>query len=512
MHIAMFSWESMHSIAVGGIAPHVTELSSALTRLGHEVHVFTRQGEKQSGYEFIEGVHYHRCPFAPHPDFHVYVERMNDSFVWHFAETEARMGRRFDVVHGHDWLATRALTLAKNQHGRPAVITIHSTEYGRCGNSFWPDDMSKRIRHLEWEGSFVADRVICVSKTLAAETQRIYSVPGDKLIPVYNGVDVAKYDAAVDTRDVRSRHAIGSDDTMVLFAGRMTWQKGPDILLEAVPRVLEKNPRARLIFAGEGDMRTGLESRARDLGVADRASFIGHRTGRDLVGLFKSADIVCVPSRNEPFGIVILEAWSASKPVLATRIGGPAEFVEEDYTGRTVDIGVDTIGHGLNRMLDDMDHARCMGANGRREAEARFTWDHAALATEAVYKRVTGDSSTNGALLLAAHGEMDEMTTKRTGPTRANNGRGSAAPTKSRDIGDVVVSPRNESAVSNTAVPMEERIRRRAHEIFLARKGAPGDPVADWLQAEKEVRDAMANETASNSDSGRARQPARAKA
>lgn len=487
MQIAMLSWESMHSVALGGLAPHVTELSAALSRLGHDVHVFTRVGEKQSRYDFVDGVHYHRCPFQHHDDFLTYVGRMCDSFVWHLGETEHYLGRRFDVVHGHDWLATPAIVRIKNSHLRPVVMTVHSTEFGRCGNSHWDDPMSRRIRDLEWEGTYVADRVICVSKTLLREVRECYGVPIDKMMSVYNGVNVVKYDAPVDTREVRARHDVGADDPCVLFAGRMTWQKGPDILLEAVPGVVAENPRLKLLFAGDGDMRPGLEARATAIGVDASTRFLGHRSGGDLVGLFKSSDVVVVPSRNEPFGIVILEAWSAGKPVLTTRTGGPAEFVQDDYNGLTVETGIETIGDGLRSLLADREGARRMGSNGRRDAESRFTWDHAAVATEAVYESVTRPGAAtatpadgNGQEIHTMARQRTDIPIKRSAVTpMAGDGR-SAGQTMEAD------GPR----------PTQEQIRKRAHEIFLARNGKPGDPVADWLQAERELREAGAMKAA----------------
>lgn len=380
----------MHSIAVGGLAPHVSELSAALARRRHEVHLFTRMDRGQQRYELIDGVHYHRCPFELHQDFGVYVQRMCDSFVWHIAETESYLGRRFDLVHGHDWLAVPALAQLKNRHGHRVVFTIHSTEYGRCGNTFRDDPMSWRIRHLEWEGAYVANHVICVSQTLAREIQWCYSVPGDKTSTVYNGVDVAKFEENVDRGAVRKFYGVGVDDPMVLFVGRMAWQKGPDILLDAMPALVPEFPRMKVVFAGDGDMRGGLEARAAGSAAASGARFAGHVSGRPLVELFKSADLVCVPSRNEPFGIVILEAWSAGKPVVATRIGGPAEFIQDYKTGVTVEPEVGDVRRGLRFLLADRDAASRMGSNGRIEAKRRFTWDHAAAATETVYQRVTG--------------------------------------------------------------------------------------------------------------------------
>ncbi len=468
----MFSWESLHSVAIGGLAPHATELAAGLQRRGHEVHLFTRMGRGQSRYDLIGGVHYHRCPFEPHPDFLSEIGRMNDSFLWHFVEKETFLGKPFDLVHGHDWLSVWALARAKNQYHRPAVLTIHSTEFGRCGNSLWDDPLSRRIRDIEWEGTYVADRVICVSKTLSRETQEQYTVPADKTFAIYNGVHPGKYDGPVDVPSVRRKLSIGVDDPCVLFAGRLTWQKGPDLLLEAVPRVVQRYPNAKVVFAGDGDMRAGLERQATSSGLSPATRFLGHRNGGELIGLFKSTDVVCVPSRNEPFGIVILEAWSARKPVVATRIGGPEEFVLDDYNGIKVAADADSIGQGLEALLSDREACEAMGDNGRRDAESRFSWDRTAEQTEAAYESALGHASRPGTAsdLMRENENMSEQVrqvTSRPEPT-----------TRSKPAAEVL----------RQGEPTHEEIRKRAYDIYLARKGAPGDPTKDWLQAERELR------------------------
>ena len=395
MRVALLSWESKHSIAVGGLAEHVTELAAALQKRGHDVHLFTRLGPGQSGYEEVGGVHYHRCPYKPDADFMIDNKRMCDAFAWHLAETASFIGSPFDVVHGHDWLSVRAIAQIKERHQRPVVLTVHSTEYGRCGNQLH-EGQSRRIREVEWEGTYLAERVICVSRALRNEVRRLYSVPADKMHVVYNGVDVKRFDQRINTRTSRRSYDIAADDPFVLFAGRMTWQKGPDLLVDALPGVLVRHPRAKFVFAGEGDMRDDLEKRATALGVAPATRFVGYRAGSELIGLFKSADLVCVPSRNEPFGIVILEAWSARKPVVTTRNGGPGEFVCHDATGFTVSDEPDSIGHGLETVLADKTNGRRMGRNGRKEAEARFTWEIVAAETENVYQSLLDSRAKRG--------------------------------------------------------------------------------------------------------------------
>ena len=385
MRVAMFSWETLHSIPVGGVSAHVSELGDALGRRGHEVHIFTRMGPGQGRYDRVDGVHYHRCPFGWDPDFVREVSNMCDSFAWHMGETAAAVGG-FDVAHAHDWLAGKALVQARNHHGMASVFTIHSTEYGRCGNANH-GGRSSDIRHMEWEAGFCSDQVIAVSGVIGREYGRLYSVPSDKINPIYNGVQPRRFETPINVAAERARYGIGAADPMVLFCGRLAWQKGPDILIEAVPAVLRRYPQAKIVLAGDGEMRWGLEQRATALGIAHAMRFVGFRRGVELANLFKAADAVCVPSRNEPFGIVILEAWSAGKAVIVTHNGGPAEFVRHGQDGLKVYDHADSIRWGIVEALDHPAQARAMGRAGRQRVAREFSWDRIASQTEAVYSR-----------------------------------------------------------------------------------------------------------------------------
>jgi glycosyltransferase involved in cell wall biosynthesis len=383
MRIAILCWESLHSIAVGGVGVHVTELAAALDRKGHEVHVFTRIGHGQQGYECIDRVHYHRCAFQLNSDF---VEEINDmcrSFVHHVFQTEDFIGP-FDVVHAHDWLAINAMIWIKQGRGRKTVLTIHSTEYGRCGNNFY-GGRSADIRNIERAGTVWADRVIAVSQALRNEIIWMYEVPDWKVSVVYNAVNLHHFDGWLAPQEVKRRLWVDHMDPMVLFCGRMVYQKGPDLLVEAIPYVLSYYPQAKFVFAGDGEMRPHVEWRAHDLGVAHSTRFVGFKTGGELTDLYKACDVVCVPSRNEPFGIVVLEAWSAAKSVVVTNIGGPDEYVWHEVNGLKIHPHPESIAWGLGTLFTNFEWARWMGRNGRTAVEAVFNWDIVADKVLSVY-------------------------------------------------------------------------------------------------------------------------------
>ena len=388
MRIAILGWESLHSVAVGGVAVHVTELAAAFQRRGHEAHVFVRLGEGQSTCQLIDGVYYHRCPIQLDADFVTEMNNMGNSFAYFLGETEAYQGAAFDIVHAHDWLCAKALTQAKNDRGRPTVLTLHSTEYGRCGNHSH-DGRSARIREIEAEGAYVADRVITVSGALADEVKWLYGVPDWKLRTVHNGINCRRFDGMIDPAVCRGSYGIGPLDPMALYVGRLSTQKGPDLLLEAVPGILKHRSDAKIVFVGDGDMRPYLEHRVWELGVSHAVRFLGALpSDGELINLYKSTDVVCVPSRNEPFGMVILEAWAAGKPVVATENGGPRYFISHGVDGYVVYANSPSICWGINTIFGDFEHGRWMGERGRVKAAYGFSWDIIASQSEGIYREL----------------------------------------------------------------------------------------------------------------------------
>lgn len=383
--LALLAWESLHSIAVGGVAPHLTELAAGLERRGHEVHVFVRTGAGQKGYELIDGVHVHRVSFELSSDFVQEVTNMCNAMVHFMLETERFMNAQFDAIHAHDWLAAPALINIKHHHNRPCVFTVHSTEYGRCGNKVFGGE-SARIRAIEQEAIGLADRVICVSGVLCDEIKAHYSLDWEKLRCVYNGINCLRYDGALwDPAEVRAKYGVGPLDPMVLTVGRMVVQKGVDILIESVPAVLATRPDSKFVIVGDGYMKPELEARVNELGIGGSVKFTGSMSGQPLVDLFKATDLVAIPSRNEPFGIVCLEAWASCKPIVVTSTCGPRDFVWHDNDGYLVDCNPDGLAWGIGSAFANFNHMKYMGERGRVKAAFQFSWDRIAENTEEVY-------------------------------------------------------------------------------------------------------------------------------
>jgi len=385
MRIAMFSWESLHGWRAGGVAVHVTELAAGLQRRGHEVHVFTRREPGQDNYALNDGVHYYFVDLSSGSDFLHEIHNMNMAMVDRFLHVTDLNGR-FDIAHGHDWMAAEAMTEVKERWGLHGVYTMHSTEFGRNGNVWYEDGEPHRKSELERYGTYCANQVICVSHHMRDEVMGLYQCPDWKTHVVYNGVNLHEFDGFVDCGEVKGRYGVGPVDPMVLFVGRAGIQKGPDLLLEAVPKVLATYPDAHFVFATAGGMENDLKRRADELGVHHRVRFVGQLPRGEFVDVMRACDVACIPSRNEPFGIVVLEAWAAGKPVVVTDRGGPDEFVDHDGNGIKVYADPESIAWGLGTVMADWAHAHWLGENGRKTVEARFSWDLIAEYTEGVYQ------------------------------------------------------------------------------------------------------------------------------
>ncbi|MBK7984145.1 MAG: glycosyltransferase family 4 protein [Candidatus Competibacteraceae bacterium] len=386
MRVAMFSSESLHSICLGGLGVHVTELAAGLCRRGHELHVITRRQEAQSDYQSIGGVHYHRIEHGLSDNEVECMGFMCQAMAHRFERITAMIGS-FDIAHAHDWLATDALRSIMDGFDTPGVLTMHSTEYGRAGNVFH-DGFARQVRDIEAAGCHDASLVIAVSQFLAEELQRIYRVPMAKVRIVPNGVSYQSFAGACDAAQTKARYGIAPTVPTVFSPGRMTAQKGMDLLVEAIPLILASHPEARFILSGEGPEKAAIARQAQHFGVASATVLLGRLPYRDYIDMLFACDVVAVPSRNEPFGIVVLDAWAAAKPVVVTTAGGPRDFVEHNTNGFLTEVRPDALAQGITALLADREHGRLLGANGRRAVEETFNWDNVAAHTEAVYQLV----------------------------------------------------------------------------------------------------------------------------
>jgi glycosyltransferase involved in cell wall biosynthesis len=238
-----------------------------------------------------------------------------------FAQVEAFTSRalevaareRFELVHAHDWMSWPAGSAVARAHAVPLVAHVHSLECDRA-----PGAGDARIEALEAAVLHDAERVVCVSAYTARAVERRYGVPRERLTVVHN---------AVERRAPRPPRTPDPRRPLVLFLGRVTDQKGPEVFLEAAARVLKLSPEVRFAVCGTGDRLGESVERAAQLGIATRVRFTGFLERNDVERMFALADVFVLPSRSEPFGLAPLEAAARGVPVIVSRTSGVGEVL-----------------------------------------------------------------------------------------------------------------------------------------------------------------------------------------
>jgi len=376
LRIAFFCWESLYSVRVGGLAMAATNLAESIGR-EHEVHYFTPGLKDQKKTTEKQGVFYHRC-WPSGSNIVDYCKNMSLKMVEDYLAEEKNGD--FDVLHFHDWHPTEALHLLQN---RSTVLTFHSTEYGRNGNNFGGWWEFKEISGKEWYAALICKKITTISQALRKEAMWLYNIPDWKIKVIPNGIEPEKFHMNVDAAKVKKDYGVNPQEPLVFYMGRLVYQKGPDLLLQAVPKILEHHKNAKFLFAGDGDMRSYLEGLSNNFG--GRVRFLGYLPDMEFVRLLNSVDLVTIPSRNEPFGLVLLEAWSAQKGVVATEVGGLSENIDNFVDGVKVYVNPESIAWGVNYCLDDLEATKNMGKKGWGKL-GKFRWENIAKEMVEYYK------------------------------------------------------------------------------------------------------------------------------
>ncbi len=293
--------------------------------------------------------------------------------VLRYAGAAARIAvrERFDVIHAHDWLTFLAGIEARRATGRPLVLHVHATEFDRAG-----DAENGFVTAIERLGLAEADRVVAVSRYTADLVAREYGVPPERLRIVHN---------AIDAKESVGRWAVEETDPLVLFAGRITWQKGPEYFVAAAARVAAERPDVRFVVAGSGDRMAWMMERVAALGMKERFLFTGFLPPAELDRLYARADVYVLPSVSEPFGLTALEALQQGTPVIVSTSAGVSEVVRNLLR---VEFGdVEDLASKILAVLAFPPLKKTLSARGRAEVR-RLSWREAAAHCLAVYREL----------------------------------------------------------------------------------------------------------------------------
>jgi glycosyltransferase involved in cell wall biosynthesis len=269
--------------------------------------------------------------------------------------------RRIDVLHSHNVRANIHARVAGRMASVPArVSTIH--------NSVYHYDVSAVHKHLYSAAERLTlrwcNRVIAVSEGIALELRSRYQLRPEKISVVPNGVDPGRLEARVERAQVREQLGIGDEAIVLLQVGRLTPQKGYDVLFEAVARIADRYRELVVLAVGEGPLRDDLASQAQSLGIANVVHFLGHR--EDVADLLQAADLVTLASRSEGMPYTLLEAMGSGRAVVATRIGGIEEVITQAGMALLVPSeDPEALANSLVTLLEDPEGAEKMGRAAR---------------------------------------------------------------------------------------------------------------------------------------------------
>ncbi|HOX08042.1 MAG TPA: glycosyltransferase [Planctomycetota bacterium] len=359
-----------------GLARYTAELSAALARQGMDVHVACMNYNAGKPLWRHEGVTVHLATDVGNPRHYSWVSESVIGNLWMLERAEQVIRERgpFDLLMAHDWLGALAAKALKVAHELPLVFFMHDTEPGKRGGKMDPEQTY--IAQIEAWACAYADMVVANSRFIADELVRFHRVRQDKVRVITPGVNPGRFANACHTPDFRALFA-PRDEKLVLFVGRLSPMKGVDLLVEAVPEVLAQRPKTRFLVAGEGVLREKLDARVKELGLTAHVTMVGHLAGKVLNAAYRAADLLVVPSRYEPFGMVALEALSCGTPVIAADTGGLREIVPTEEPCRRF------AADNLKALVTSLTEALKTEPNeaqrlALREIAGRYSWDRAA--------------------------------------------------------------------------------------------------------------------------------------
>ncbi|HWX45881.1 MAG TPA: glycosyltransferase family 4 protein, partial [Solirubrobacteraceae bacterium] len=319
--VLILSWE-YPPVIEGGLARHVRKLAEELVRQGVAVDVLTRGTGDSLEVEERAGVSVYRVREPRWPRdldrFVGWVERMNEDMV--AAGEELAEGRGYELVHGHDWLVARAGAALAERVGVPYVTTIHATEHGR--HQGWVEDEPQaHIHGVERWMAGRAESVIVCSHYMRGHVADIFDIEESRITVIPNGIDPRDLRPVGDLGALRAEFA-APEERLVVLVGRLVYEKGFQLALDALPEVIERVGNVRFLVAGSGTHESELKAQAQRLGLMEHGGFLGWIGDDALHSLYRIADLCVVPSLYEPFGLVALDAMASGCPCIVADTGG----------------------------------------------------------------------------------------------------------------------------------------------------------------------------------------------
>lgn len=296
-----------------------------------------------------------------------------------------------DIVHTHFDIPPGPLAGLRHAKKKnvPLVVTYHGD---------WVESYGGLIRRLgvAFHNKYLVDKVLSHADVIISPSK--YYINGsrflrkyrDKIVVIPNGINLEDFDIPYSKEECRKKLDLSINKKILLFFGYLSPYKGPDVLVKAMPRILKDVSGVELVFVGKGVMRNKLKALSKKLGIEKNVIFAGFVEDDLKPFYYKAADVFCLPSMmsTESFGIVNLEAMACGVPIVASKIGGIPDVVEDEKNGLLVqpkDSG--GLADAIIYLLENRDVREKMGKNGGKKVED-YSWEKIAEATDRVYKEV----------------------------------------------------------------------------------------------------------------------------
>ena len=385
MKILMLTWVYPPRV-VGGIARVVYDLSKTLHKDGHDVTVITYREGDTPYFEDDKGIKVYRVDnYMINPNnFIDWILQLNFNMISKANEIIKEQGN-FDVIHAHDWLVAYSAKTLKNSYNIPIVATIHATEAGR--NSGIHDEQQRYINDTEWMLTYEAAEVVVNSNYMKNELQRLFGLPYDKINVIPNGVNLNLFNGIERDYSFRRKYAM-DNEKIILFMGRLVYEKGIQHLISAMPKILEGYHDSKLVICGKGGMEDELRNQVKAMGIDNKVYFAGYMKGKDVQRMYKAADVAVFPSTYEPFGIVALEAMLSEKPIVVSDIGGLNEIVDHKKNGMKAYCGnPNSIADSILEVLYDYKLCADITRVAKNKVRNEYNWSKIAQDTHFAYQK-----------------------------------------------------------------------------------------------------------------------------
>ncbi len=367
MRVLMIGWfaDARNS---GGMEVHIREVCRNLSYKGHPVELVMPGAAQKSMDAIGVKMHYVSCKIACNSLGGVIksVRNFNKKIIAEFKKSKAS----FDVIHSHDWLGVEAAGILAKKSGKPWVHTVHSLEHIRA-----TEDTKSEISKIEKQGMLGCDKLITVSNLMKKEIIKKYKIPPEKISVIHNYAGVS---------GIRLHREPGASRT-ILYIGRLAFQKGIEHLMLAFQKILKDFPSARLIIAGDGNLKDGLKSLALSLGTEKSVSFEGFVDEERLKELYCNATLFVSPSVFEPFGITVLDAVKFGVPVIATKNTGCLELFSDGNIAVAEPENSGDIAEKIIRLLKNKNEQGKMSESAKKDLEKADDWRMIAEKTAQVY-------------------------------------------------------------------------------------------------------------------------------